>query len=86
MKLCEVSVSSVRSGEKGKNMIKINCMKLFKFKKMDKGCRKDGSAGKNTRCTSKRPGFRSQHPHGAFNPSVTPILGVLTLRLAQALN
>jgi hypothetical protein len=34
---------------------------------------RDGSAVKNTGCSSRRPGFNSQHPHGTSQLSVTPV-------------
>jgi hypothetical protein len=36
---------------------------------------RDGSARKSVCCSSRRPRFNSQHPHGGSQPSVTPVLG-----------
>jgi hypothetical protein len=38
---------------------------------------RDGSEVENTGCSSRRPGFNSQHPHGSSQPSVTPLSGDL---------
>jgi hypothetical protein len=49
------------------------CTHIYKInkslKKINKGCR-DGSAGKNTDCSSKGLEFKSQQSHGGSQPSV----------------
>lgn len=35
----------------------------------------DGSGAKSTGCSSRRPGFNSQYPHGILQLSVTQISG-----------
>ena len=39
---------------------------------------RDGSEVKSTDCSSRRPRFNSQHPHGSSQLSVTPVPGNLT--------
>ena len=39
---------------------------------------RDGLAFKSSRCSSRRPGFNSQPPHGGSQPSVTSVPGNLT--------
>ena len=44
----------------------------------------DGSAVKSTYCSSRGPGFNSQHPHGSSQLSVTPVSDTLTQTHMQA--
>jgi hypothetical protein len=44
---------------------------------MREGGWRDGSAVKNTGCSSKGPGFNSQHPRGSSHLPVTPVPGDL---------
>ena len=39
---------------------------------------RDGSAGKSNGCSTKGPGFNSQHPHGSFQLPLTPVPGDTT--------
>jgi hypothetical protein len=38
---------------------------------------REGSEVKSIGCSSRRPGFKSQHPRGGSQPSVTPLPGCL---------
>ncbi|CAO2590642.1 hypothetical protein LEMLEM_LOCUS5939, partial [Lemmus lemmus] len=40
---------------------------------------RDGSVVKSTDCSSRGPGFNSQHPHGSSQLSEDPVPGDLTL-------
>lgn len=46
---------------------------------------RDGSAVKTNNCSSRGPEFESQCPHGASQPSITPVSGTLTQGLFQGL-
>lgn len=46
-----------------------------KTKQNNKANRKTGSAAKSIGHSSRGPSFDSQHPHGASQPSVTPVPG-----------
>ena len=45
---------------------------------------RDGSAGKSTGCSSRGPGFNSQHAHGSSQLSVTPGSNAFTKAYKQA--
>jgi hypothetical protein len=47
-------------------------------KKFDGRGWRDGLAVKSTGCSSRGPGFKSQHPYGTSQLSITPVLEVPT--------
>ena len=52
-------------------VIRLGSKNLYKLSNL--GGWRDGSAAKSTGCSSRGPGFNSQHPHGSLQLSGTPV-------------